>query len=73
MVFSRPVIVCVCKAMSARAIRERIEAGARTLGELAGATGVTTDCGTCRTAVLRMIEEAADGASNEPRERGGSA
>ncbi len=65
------MIVCVCKAMSARAVRERIEAGARTLALLARETGVTTDCGTCRPAILEMLEEAS-GEGNRT-ERGGNA
>jgi bacterioferritin-associated ferredoxin len=63
------MIVCVCKAMSERAIRERIESGARTLEELARETGVTTDCGTCTATVLEMLEEAA--AVTDRTDRGG--
>jgi len=70
-VFPRLVIVCVCKAMSALAVRERIESGARTLGELARATGVTTDCGTCKATILEMIEEF--GAVADRTKRGGNA
>lgn len=65
------MIVCVCKAMSERALRERIDAGARSLEELAAATGVTTDCGTCTATVLEMLEEA--GAVADRTEPGGSA
>lgn len=68
------MIVCVCKAMSARALRVRIDAGARTLEELARATGVTTDCGTCLGTVLDLLEESGAGGAVENRtERGGSA
>ena len=65
------MIVCVCKAMSALAVRERIEAGARTLALLARETGVTTDCGTCRATILEMIEEF--GAVADRTKRGGKA
>ena len=65
------MIVCVCKAISARALRARIDAGVRTLEELARETGVTTDCGTCSAKVLEMIEEA--GAVADQTDRGGSA
>lgn len=52
------VIVCVCKAVRAQLIQERIAAGERTLEELARSTGVTTDCGTCAAMILGMIEDA---------------
>ena len=65
------MIVCVCKAMSASAVRERIESGARTLKELARETGVTTDCGTCKATILEMIGEF--GAMADRTKRGGNA
>ncbi len=52
------VIVCVCKAVRAQLVLERIAAGDRTLEDLARSTGVTTDCGTCAAMILGMIEEA---------------
>ena len=64
------MIVCVCKAMSANMLRERIAAGARTLEQLALETGVTTDCGTCTATVLEMLEEMAG--VDERTDRGGS-
>ncbi len=64
------MIICVCKAISARELRARIDAGARTLEQLARETGVTTDCGTCTATVLEMLEEA--GAVDERTDRGGS-
>ena len=64
------MIICVCKAVSANMLRERIAAGARTLEQLAQETGVTTDCGTCLETVLEMLEETA--AVDERTDRGGS-
>ena len=67
------MIICVCKAVSANMLRERIAAGARTLEQLAQETGVTTDCGTCLETVLEMLEEsAAGGAVVDRTKRGGS-
>ncbi len=51
------MIVCVCTAMSACTVRQRIESGARTLGELARETVVMTDCGTCRATILEMLHD----------------
>ena len=65
------MIVCVCKGMSARAVREHIESGARTLELLARETGVTTDCGTCRETILEILEETTD--AGHRSERGGNA
>ena len=53
------MIVCVCKAVRAQLLEERIAAGDRTVEELARSTGVTTDCGTCAAMILGMIEDAA--------------
>ena len=41
------MIVCLCKAVSERTLREAIRAGARTIADLAEATSASTDCGTC--------------------------
>jgi bacterioferritin-associated ferredoxin len=70
------MIVCVCKAISASALRARIDSGARTLAELARQTGVTTDCGTCAVTILEMLEEAKNARDARPGpdpERGGAA
>ena len=63
------MIVCICKGMSAAALRERIASGERTLAALARTTGVTTDCGTCAPAIRELLAEAT-GAS-APTEPGG--
>ncbi len=67
------MILCVCKAMSESAVRERIVSGARTLEELARETGVTTDCGTCKATILEIMQEYAGGDVADRTERGGNA
>jgi bacterioferritin-associated ferredoxin len=56
--FHGRVIICVCKAVRAQVLLERIAAGERSLEDLARSTGVTTDCGTCAAMILGMIEDA---------------
>ena len=51
------MIICVCKALSERALRESIRAGARSLDDLARVTGATTDCGTCAEHVVELLAE----------------
>lgn len=67
------MIVCVCKAVSASVLRERIESGARSLDELAQQTGVTTDCGTCAEEILEMLEAATEANPGPHPERGEAA
>jgi bacterioferritin-associated ferredoxin len=51
------MIVCVCKAVSDRAIRAARDAGATTPALVAAATGAGTSCGCCRDAVARILAE----------------
>jgi bacterioferritin-associated ferredoxin len=51
------MIICVCKAVGERAVREAILAGARTVAELARATGASTDCGTCAEHLVELLAE----------------
>jgi len=57
------MIVCHCRAVSDRAIREAVREGARTHREVALACGAGRVCGGCRPAVLGVID---DEASHEP-------
>jgi bacterioferritin-associated ferredoxin len=52
------MIVCLCLALSDRAIRASIAAGALTLGEVAAACRAGTGCGSCVPDLERMIGEA---------------
>lgn len=49
------MIVCVCRGVSDRELRKRIEGGGRCVGEL----GVGDCCGTCIPAVRDMIRNLA--------------
>lgn len=49
--------VCVCNAVSERAIREAVEGGARTFDELRAETGCATNCGCCEPVALQVMEQ----------------
>ena len=48
--------VCVCNAVSERAIREAVEGGVRTYGELQAETGCGTCCGCCEPVATQLME-----------------
>ena len=51
------MIICICKAIGERTLREAIRAGARSVDELAHATGAATDCGTCAEHLTEILAE----------------
>ncbi len=51
------MIVCVCRAISDRAVRAARAAGARTVEAIAAATGAGTLCGCCRDEMARIIAQ----------------
>jgi bacterioferritin-associated ferredoxin len=53
------MIVCLCEAVSDRAIRAAREAGAQTLEAVAEATGAGSGCGCCHGAIGKVLAEAA--------------
>lgn len=59
------MIVCLCKAVSERTLREAIRAGARTIADLQKATQASTDCGTCAEHLDDLLAEEL-GSSNVP-------
>jgi bacterioferritin-associated ferredoxin len=48
--------VCLCRAVTSKAVIDAIEAGATTTRKVAEACGAGTECGRCRNNVRRMIE-----------------
>lgn len=52
------MVVCLCLALSDRAIRATIASGVFTVDELAVACQAGTGCGACRPVLERMIDEA---------------
>jgi len=50
--------VCVCNAVTDRAVREAAAAGVRCLGELTLRTGCAGTCGACADLAVRVLHEA---------------
>ncbi|MCB1776644.1 MAG: (2Fe-2S)-binding protein [Candidatus Competibacteraceae bacterium] len=55
----REVIImylCICKAVSEEQIREAVELGARTMGDLNIRLGISADCGKCADSVGAFLD-----------------
>ncbi|MCE3003845.1 MAG: (2Fe-2S)-binding protein [Xanthomonadaceae bacterium] len=50
--------VCLCNAVTDRAIREAAARGIDTMDALAAETGVGACCGACRPLALQILDEA---------------
>lgn len=50
--------VCLCLGVSDRTIQETIAEGATSVEEVMYCTGAGTRCGSCRSAICAMVEEA---------------
>ena len=49
--------VCICKAVTDRQIRQAVELGARSLGDLKESLGVATGCGKCASYARAILRE----------------
>jgi bacterioferritin-associated ferredoxin len=59
------MFVCICNAVSSVVVREVIASGARTVKQVAEASGASRDCGRCVVHVRALLEE-----QHGPRARG---
>lgn len=50
------VYLCICKSVSDRQIREAVELGARTMGDLNTRLGIGAECGKCTESVQEFLE-----------------
>lgn len=50
------MLVCICKGLSERAVKETIDAGASSVEAIGKACGAGTDCGTCQGALEAMLD-----------------
>jgi assimilatory nitrate reductase electron transfer subunit len=50
------MIVCLCRNVSDRAVARAVDRGARTVADVACATGAGTGCGCCRETVEALLE-----------------
>lgn len=55
------MVVCLCKGIGDRALRQCIREGARSLHEVGSGCGAGTDCGACRGMIRDIIEEETEG------------
>jgi bacterioferritin-associated ferredoxin len=49
------MIVCHCAVVSDRAVRDAVDRGAGSLGQVCRATGASMDCGACVFSVKRLL------------------
>ena len=61
------MIVCVCKAVSDRDVARAVAGGARTVEDLACATGAGTECGSCREELGCALSGPCPGAARSER------
>lgn len=48
--------LCICKSVSDRQIREAVELGARTIGDLTTRLGVGVECGKCTGSIQAFLD-----------------
>jgi len=53
------MLVCVCRGVSDREVREVLARGASTLREVGRACGAGADCGSCRDLIRTMLASCA--------------
>ncbi len=51
------MIVCLCRVVTDRTVRESIRGGARTVEEVGASCRAGTSCGACRPMIASMIHE----------------
>ena len=60
------MIVCLCKGVTDRDIRQSIDGGARTVEMIARQTGAGTCCGACQPQIMHMLADYAPGEAPLP-------
>jgi bacterioferritin-associated ferredoxin len=60
------MLVCACRGVSDREVREALARGASTLREVGRACGAGTDCGSCRDLLRKMLGSCAPPGSEAP-------
>jgi len=53
--------VCLCKAITDQDIRDAVDEGAHTVGQLAESCGAGTGCGRCQQMAQELIDERLSG------------
>lgn len=52
--------ICICNAVTEKAIRDAVHDGARSVMDLSLRTGASTQCGTCRDLIREILDETLD-------------
>ena len=65
------MIICVCRGVTERQVRQAARSGSTCLDRLGSELGVATQCGRCRDCALRILRDEA-GRSVNPAAAGGS-
>ena len=60
--------VCVCNAISEKAVKEAVASGARTLADLQAQLGVATCCGCCASCAESYLQTPTDSSALEARD-----
>ncbi len=63
------MIVCSCQAVTDKEIVECCLNGAKSVREIAEATGAGTDCGTCIETIKKLLGESEDANIHERKQR----
>ena len=58
--------ICICHGITDHQIRSCVEDGARSLCDLRGRLGVATQCGSCASSALNILDEALQPHRAEP-------
>lgn len=53
----RPKKICVCNQVSEEEIRKAVREGAHTLEEIGKKTKASTNCGTCSSQVISLLQD----------------
>jgi bacterioferritin-associated ferredoxin len=64
------MIVCLCKGVNDRRIREEIRAGARSVAEIRQSCSAGSDCGACITQIRQLLGTVAAAARSDDSRRG---
>jgi bacterioferritin-associated ferredoxin len=51
------VYICICNAVTEKAVRECADSGARSMEDLGAALGVGAGCGRCRECAVELLQE----------------
>lgn len=49
--------ICICNAVTESAIRQAVQAGARSIFDLTAQTGCSTQCGCCANLARQILDE----------------